>query len=118
MTDREKAIVMAYTGVCMLTGDKINEFYKYLAELYERPVYTHEIATLDLRSKSKLDFVSLCVNEQPEQTDIILCEDCKYFPKNPRNYNDDDILEAYIWCGTEHFPAGGFCSCAKEKEKS
>ena len=22
MTDREKAIVMAYTGACMLTGDK------------------------------------------------------------------------------------------------
>ena len=76
MTDREKAIVMAYTGVCMLSGDKIDEFYKYLAELYERPVYTHEIAMLDIRSKSKLDFVSLCVNEQPEQR-WIPCEECK-----------------------------------------
>lgn len=26
MTDREKAIVMAYTGVVMLTGEKLNVF--------------------------------------------------------------------------------------------
>ena len=60
MTDREKAIVMAYTGIAMLTGDKITEFYKYLAELYGRPVYTHEIVQLDIQSKAKADFVRLC----------------------------------------------------------
>ena len=30
MTDTERAIVMAYTGVCMLTGDKLEIFYKYI----------------------------------------------------------------------------------------
>lgn len=64
MTDREKAIVMAYTGIAMLTGEKIDEFYKYLAELYGRPVYTHEIVTLDIQEKSKTDFVELCRTEQ------------------------------------------------------
>lgn len=67
MTDREKAIVMAYTGIAMLVGDKINEYYKYLAELYGRPVYTHELVNLDIASKAKSDFIKLCQDEQPEQ---------------------------------------------------
>ena len=67
MTDREKAIVMAYTGISMLSGDKLNEFYKYLSELYGRPVYTHEIITLDMEHKSKPDFLKLCEKEQPER---------------------------------------------------
>lgn len=67
MTDREKAIVMAYTGIAMLTGEKIEEFYKYLAELYGRPVYTHEIVTLDIQEKAKPDFVELCRTEQSER---------------------------------------------------
>ena len=66
MTDREKAIVMAYTGIAMLVGDKIDEFYKYLAELYGRPVYTHELVNLDIASKAKADFIKLCQEEQPE----------------------------------------------------
>lgn len=65
MSDREKAIVMAYTGIAMLTGEKIDEFYKYLAELYGRPVYTHEIVTLDIQEKAKPDFVELCRTELP-----------------------------------------------------
>jgi hypothetical protein len=43
MTDREKAIVMAYTGICMLTGDKFQIFHKYVEEIMGRPVYTHEM---------------------------------------------------------------------------
>ena len=60
MTDREKAIVTAYTGVNMFEGEKFNEFYKYLEELYGRPVYTHEILFLDIQEKSKEDFIALC----------------------------------------------------------
>ena len=60
MTDREKAIVMAYTGICMLEGKKLFEFYKYLEELYERPVYTHEFLTLDIKERSEKDFMELC----------------------------------------------------------
>lgn len=81
MTDREKAIVMAYTGIVMLAGNKIDEYYKYLAELYGRPVYTHEIPTLDITSKAKRDFIMLCNNEQQserkrgkwEEVEVIAC---------------------------------------------
>lgn len=66
MTDREKAIVMAYTGICMLQGEKINKYYEYLNDLYGRPVYTHEIVNLDIAEKSKADFVRICQEEQPE----------------------------------------------------
>lgn len=66
MTDREKAIVMAYTGIAMLSGDKIKEYYKYLDELYGRTVYTHEIAILDIPSKAKQDFIELCRTEEKE----------------------------------------------------
>lgn len=66
MTDREKAIVEAYTGVCMLTGEKTNEFYKYLAELFGRPVYTHEIGFLsdEIRARAKGDFIELCRKDE------------------------------------------------------
>ena len=60
MTDREKVIVTAYTGFNMLNGEKFDEFYKYLEELYGRPVYTHEIPFLDIQEKSKEDFIALC----------------------------------------------------------
>ena len=68
MTDREKAIVMAYTGICMLEGKKLFEFYKYLEELYERPVYTHELLTLNMKERSEKDFMELCRREEPERT--------------------------------------------------
>ena len=64
MTDREKAIVMAYTGVTMLIDDKLDIFYKYLAELFGRPVFTHELAMDEMekaiKEKSYADFIKLC----------------------------------------------------------
>ena len=62
MTDREKAIVMAYTGVCMLTGDKFNIFHEYVEEIIGRPVQTLELPSLgdEIKDKSKLDFIKLC----------------------------------------------------------
>jgi len=62
MTDREKAIVMAFTGVAMLTGDKLQIFYNYVAELVGRPVWTHEMPVLaeKIKEKSKADFLKLC----------------------------------------------------------
>ena len=67
MTNREKAIVMAHTGICMLEGEKLGVFYQYLNELYGRPVYTHEWVTLDIKEKSKPDFLQLCKEEEPER---------------------------------------------------
>lgn len=64
MTDREKAIVMAHTGICMLTGDKWNIFHKYIEEIMGRPVYTHEMGmdaiANEIKEKSKTDFIKLC----------------------------------------------------------
>ena len=33
MTDKEKAIVMAHTGICMLSGDKFQIFHKYVKKV-------------------------------------------------------------------------------------
>lgn len=69
MTDREKAIVEAYTGTCMLVGDKRNIFYKYVNKIMGRPIYTHEFAydyiQKELKEKSKDDFIKLCKDTIP-----------------------------------------------------
>ena len=65
MTDEEKAIVMAYTGACMLTEDKFQIFHKYVEKLMGRPVYTHELGFLadTIKEKAKDDFIRLCESE-------------------------------------------------------
>ena len=67
MTDREKAIVMAYTGICMLTDDKFQIFHKYVENIMGRSVWTHEMAldsiADEIRAKSKNDFIALCADE-------------------------------------------------------
>lgn len=62
MTDRERAIVMAYTGVVMLVGDKLGVFYDYVSEKLGRPIYTHEFDDNEetIRELAKDDFLSLC----------------------------------------------------------
>jgi len=68
MTFRECAIVMARTGICMLEGENIDVFYKYLAELFGRPVYTHEIAFMEneIKERSRPDFIRLCKEAKGE----------------------------------------------------
>lgn len=70
MTNKEKAIVMAYTGVCMLTGDKFQIFHKYVEDIMGRPVYTHELANKavedEIKEKAKDDFIALCANESDD----------------------------------------------------
>lgn len=65
MTDKEKAIVMAYTGKCMLAGNKFQIFHKYVEDIMNRPIMTHEIGFLadEIKEKSKADFMALCANE-------------------------------------------------------
>lgn len=69
MTDREKAIVMAYTGVTMLKDDKLQIFHKYVEEIMGRPIWTHEMAQLadDIKEKSKADFMALCADENTNE---------------------------------------------------
>ena len=62
MTTKEAAIVSAYTGI--LLGD-ISELHKYIEEIMERPVFTHELASVsvtnEIKKRSKDDFVNLSV---------------------------------------------------------
>lgn len=62
MTDKEKAIVMAYTGVVMLRGDKFRIFHNYVENLLDKPIWTYELAQLadEIREKSRNDFMKLC----------------------------------------------------------
>lgn len=73
MTDREKAIVSAYTGVAMLTGDKFPIFHKYIEDLLGRPVWTHELADEAIWNEIKVratdDFIKLCRTEDREGDD-------------------------------------------------
>lgn len=79
MTDKEKAIVMAYTGRCMLAGNKLDVFYKYLAEKFGRPIYSHELPALanDIEAASREDFIALC-REEKDVVEVVRCKDCKY----------------------------------------
>ena len=66
MTDREKAIVMAHTGICMLAGEKFSIFHEYVEKILDRPVWTHELPALEsqIKEKSKPDFLKLCEAEE------------------------------------------------------
>lgn len=100
MTDKEKVIVMAYTGTCMLTRDKLDIFYNYLKDLLGYPVYTHELANTNLwktiKEKSKADFLSLCekveedIQEETEENPSKSNDDYSYFSYNP-------FTEEYGW---------------------
>ena len=60
ITKREAAIISAYTGYCI--GD-FSETHKYIEEILERPVWTHEMARTklweEIRAKAKPDFMKL-----------------------------------------------------------
>lgn len=119
MTDREKAIVMAYTGTALLAGDKLNIFYEYLSELYHRPVYTHEIPFLDIKEKAKQDFLDLCRDDDDkfkEKAEVVihqLREDRDRLAKAIVNIKEE-IIDSYVYFReingeTEYVKALGDC---------
>ncbi len=67
MTLRERLIISAYTGVIMCDFDI---FQKYITEVLDRPVWTHELAFPttwnELKEKVKPEFLKLCGNEDNE----------------------------------------------------
>ena len=71
MTVRECAIIEAYTGVCMLTGEKRKYAYQYAEEVLGYPVYTHfyasETFNMWLKEKAEKDFIDLCINSEVEE---------------------------------------------------
>ena len=85
MTDREKAVVMAYTGVCMLSGEKFNIFHQYIEKKLGRPVYTHELAFEKVLDKIKQsvseDFMAICADTFEEENMI---------DKSCLNYDGDE----------------------------
>lgn len=66
MTKFECAIVMAHTGICMLTEEDFNIFHKYVEKIMGRPVWTHEMGipevAEEIKQKSLDDFLELCKN--------------------------------------------------------
>jgi NTP pyrophosphatase (non-canonical NTP hydrolase) len=74
MTDREKAIISAYTGIATLTGEKFSIFHKYVEDIMGRPVFTHELADKavweEIKKRSKEDFIRIC----SEDEDMKRCE--------------------------------------------
>lgn len=64
MTDLEKAVVMAHTGITMLTGEKFGIFHKYIEDKLGRPIWTHELASKalwdEINEKTKDDFIAIC----------------------------------------------------------
>ena len=70
MTVRECAIIEAYTGICMLTGDKTKYMYEYAEEKLGYPVYTHFFASetfmMQLKQNATEDFINLGKNSTEE----------------------------------------------------
>lgn len=107
MTDREKAIVMAYTGTVMLTGDELGVFYQYVREKLGRCVMTHELAEQEtqdaIREAARADFVALCKNGTAEHANNIIYPTAHLMTleealQNSNNYKDmpDSVRPVYV----------------------
>lgn len=64
MTKKEAVVIEAYTGVCMLTGEDRNLFFKYINQLMGRKVYMYETLALEreIKEKAEPDFIKICKN--------------------------------------------------------
>lgn len=117
MTDREKAIVMAHTGICMLAGEKFGVFHAYIEDIMGRPVYTHELAIQsisdEIKEKSRDDFIKLCKEEQEPCEDTIsrqatakrLCELAAFINERRRGAGSPYVMAAlFIQDNKDEFP--------------
>ena len=63
MTEREAVVISAYTGISCC---EFSPIHKYIEEIMDRPVFTHEMASKELFKKikelSKPEFLKI-VNE-------------------------------------------------------
>lgn len=122
MTDKEKAIVMAYTGIVMLTGNKFNIFHEYVEEIMRRPVFSHEFATCaeEIKEKAKPDFLKLCAEEGQERpngewidesTDALKCSACGKWVYKP-------FIGGFPTERTQHYNPNycAFCGADMRKE--
>ena len=99
MTDREKAIVMAYTGKCMLTEDKFHIFHEYIEEIMGRPVFTHELAdknvSAEIKEKAKADFIALCNEEESCEDAISRVETVQFLANHSNDFEDARLRMAF-----------------------
>ena len=63
MTQEERLVVSAYTGILMTDFSK---FHEYCEKIMGRPIWTHEFANesfnKELKEKVKNNFIKLCGN--------------------------------------------------------
>lgn len=61
MSNEERVIVSAYTGVLMCN---FADVHKYIEQKLGRPVFSHEMAfetvQFEIREKTRADFLALC----------------------------------------------------------
>lgn len=91
MTKQECAIVEAYTGIVMCSGENRKYFYEYVDTIMGRPLLTHEHFTLidEIKKKAKPDFIRLC-QEAVDGTPM--------FMEFSRTYGDGDLLSEEARC--------------------
>ena len=67
MTNREAAIVSAYTGVLL---GSFSEMLKYVEEILECQIWTHDLADKEIQNKikelSKQDFIAIKITDDKE----------------------------------------------------
>ena len=127
MTKRECAIVMAYTGVCMLKGDDLKYFYDYVSTLMNKPMYSHEIGESadTIKEAAKDDFFELCKTATYDETEVgptvtvpepitladaLWCSNCAFY---------DKYSSLVGWCGFAKrsvSATGDICAGYKKRE--
>lgn len=67
MTEKEAAIVMAYTGIII---GSMSAFHRYAEKLIGHSIFTHEFSSKDLMNKikklSKEDFIKIKIENKDE----------------------------------------------------
>lgn len=101
MTKKECAIVMAYTGIVMLSGEDFQIYHKYIEDIMGRPVWTHELANEsvveEIKEKSKYDFLKLC--EKAKYNDLTTMHQepkTKWIPVSERLPEDYETVIASV----------------------
>lgn len=128
MTDREKAIVMAYTGCTMLTGDRLEVFYNYAEEKLNFRVMTHEFAYPEveeaLHRASYEDFIKLCDDGEtkpeidPGKFRELMDEMAAHVQKEPTDADETHLAADNLMCEIlEQFGYGEGIAAFKEMPK-
>lgn len=109
MTKKECAIVMAYTGITMLSGEDFRIYHRYIEDIMGRPVWTHELANesvvKEIKEKSRYDFLKLCESvkfaafddrSKVGRSQLVALFDCfrKRVSKHEEKVLDEDMINS------------------------